>query len=178
MQDAERELKMRAEISRLHELCSKQKSELIVLKGTDGRRVQLELLLKQWSAHWSIQRHITNTLTIFAKIKAIPVARIHADSHANCMLTITNDVDETHNGSSFTGEGGLSMAGRDEVLRRFIKMEQVIKLLHQIVSATGTANGFDFSWLNEAKDEIEATRRASPSTDPKTNPHPCSKCPK
>ena len=55
---------------------------------------------------------------------------------------------------------------------------RVIKLLHQIVSATGTANGFDFSWLNEAKDEIEATRRASPSTDPKTNPHPCSKCPK
>ncbi|CDJ28145.1 uncharacterized protein EMH_0013910 [Eimeria mitis] len=43
----ERELKMRAEISRLHELCKKQKSELIVLKGTDGRRVELELLLKQ-----------------------------------------------------------------------------------------------------------------------------------
>ncbi|CDJ53108.1 hypothetical protein, conserved [Eimeria brunetti] len=43
----ERELKMRAEISRLHELCKKQRGELIVLKGTDGRRVELELLLKQ-----------------------------------------------------------------------------------------------------------------------------------
>lgn len=57
----ERELKMRAEISRLHELCNKQKSELIVLRGTDGRRVELELLLKQWFAY----RRLLPTLSPF-----------------------------------------------------------------------------------------------------------------
>ncbi|XP_026191952.1 uncharacterized protein LOC34618431 [Cyclospora cayetanensis] len=45
--DYERELKMRAEISRLRDLCNKQKRELLILKATDGRRVELEILLKQ-----------------------------------------------------------------------------------------------------------------------------------
>ncbi|CDI85443.1 hypothetical protein, conserved [Eimeria praecox] len=84
----ERELKMRAEISRLHELCKRQKTELIILKGTDGRRVELELLLK------------------------------------------------------------------------------VIKLLHQIVSTTGTASEFDFSWLDREEDETEVDCGASVSPPP------------
>lgn len=41
---------MREELSRLHALCNKQKSELTLMKDTECRRMELELLLKQWSA--------------------------------------------------------------------------------------------------------------------------------
>lgn len=139
----ERELKMRAEISRLHELCNKQKSELIVLRGTDGRRVELELLLKQC------------LLDVRARL---------AGKRNSTM--VPKETEGAESRGSITAGGELSMAGRDEVLKRFLKMEQVIKLLHQIVSATGTANEFDFSWLNDEEAEPNADCRASPSPPP------------
>lgn len=123
--DYERELKMRAELSRLHALCNRQKEELIKLRATDGRRAELELLLKGC------------LLDVKARLAGKRSRGVQGKGAIPC--------------DSAAGE--LSTAGRDEVLKKFLRMQQVIKLLYQIVSAASPATQLDLSWLEEECDE-------------------------
>ncbi|KAL8269433.1 hypothetical protein Esti_006623 [Eimeria stiedai] len=98
-QNYERELNMRAQISRLQALCSKQKRELIVLRGMGGRRTELESFLKQCLLDVKAR--------VARKRNSIP----KEDSNT-ALVDPKRRADE------------LSTAGRDEVLRRFLRNQQ------------------------------------------------------
>ncbi|KAL8434907.1 hypothetical protein Efla_000718 [Eimeria flavescens] len=129
---AERELKMRAEISRLRALCTKQKRELLILRGADGRRVELELFLRQ--------------CLVDVKARVAGKTSSMAAPQGGGSLAPQDQKRES---------GELSMAARNEVLQKFFKQQQVIKLLYQIVAATNTVSELDFSWLENETIDLE-----------------------
>ncbi|OEH79814.1 hypothetical protein cyc_01417 [Cyclospora cayetanensis] len=65
----------------------------------------------------------------------------------------------------------LSVAARDEVLRKLLRTQQVIRLLHQIVTATSPVSNLDFSWLEDENSDMESESAAGvvpPQADSKS----------